>query len=292
MRRLPLVLVSVTALVGAGPASFAQVAPSAPATDTRPAATTSVKPPRVLDRGPSLDVLAKRKPTTADAGDATSIPTFRIDPQKPVATLRTEAMHAAPPTEKKPSRAADLVEVSTLDPTIKLDIRYAGTNNFVGTAFYSQARAFLQRPAAEAVLRAHRRLKPLGFGLLIHDAYRPWYVTKMFWDATPADKKEFVANPASGSRHNRGCAVDLTLYDLPSGRPIAMPSGYDEFSDRASPTYAGGSESARWHRDVLRAAMEAEGFWVNQNEWWHFDHEQFELYGILNVPFEQLGAPR
>jgi zinc D-Ala-D-Ala dipeptidase len=89
---------------------------------------------------------------------------------------------------------------------------------------------------AEAVLRAHRELKAQGYGLLIHDGNHPWYVTKIFWDATPDDKKIFVADPAEGSKHNRGCAVDLSLYDLKTGREVKMPSGYDEMTDRALPT--------------------------------------------------------
>src|ERR1043165_7436048 len=95
----------------------------------------------------------------------------------------------------------------------------------MGTPFYASAHAFMQRPAAEAVARASAELKKLGYGLLIHDAYRPWYVTKMFWDGTPPDKHVFVADPSQGSRHNRGCAVDLTLYDLKTGAPIRMTGG-------------------------------------------------------------------
>src|SRR6202047_4576828 len=98
--------------------------------------------------------------------------------------------------------------------TRKPDIRTATKRNFLTTPRYSQARAFLQRPAAEAVVRVQRALAEEGYGLLVHDAYRPWYVTKIFWDATPADKHNFVADPATGSRHNRGCAVDFHLYDL------------------------------------------------------------------------------
>jgi len=112
-------------------------------------------------------------------------------------------------------RAASRIWLSftSLDRSIKLDIRYAGKDNFLSTPLYSAARRFMQRPAAEALVRAHRKLALQGYGLLIHDAYRPWSVTKMFWEATPDDKRIFVANPAEGSRHNRGCAVDLTLYD-------------------------------------------------------------------------------
>src|ERR1700716_1306198 len=143
-----------------------------------------------------------------------------------------------PPKEPGPFRQPDLVEVIKLDPTIKLDIRYATKKNFLGRPVYKQARAFLQRPAAEALVRINQALRMKGYGLIIHDGYRPWYVTKIFWDATPDDKKMFVANPAEGSKHNRGCAVDLSMYDLKTGEPVSMPSGYDEMSPRAFAKYA------------------------------------------------------
>src|SRR5450631_2567390 len=164
---------------------------------------------------------------------------FRIQPVRPVAELREEALAAKPPVEHGNFRKSDLADVAALDPRIKLDIRYATSDNFLSTPVYTSARAFLQRPAAEALLRAHRELVKQGYGLLVHDAYRPWYVTKIFWDATPADKHNFVADPATGSRHNRGCAVDLTLYTLRDSRAAEMPSLYDEMSERAYPTYAG-----------------------------------------------------
>ncbi|MGH9428442.1 MAG: M15 family metallopeptidase, partial [Terriglobia bacterium] len=166
--------------------------------------------------------------------------------------------------------------------------RYASTNNFAGAPFYSQARAFLQRPAAEAVVKANRRLRSMGYGLLIHDAYRPWYVTKMFWDATPEDKRIFVADPSRGSRHNRGCAVDITLYNLKAGSAIEMPSGYDEFSERAYPHYPGGTSLQRWHRELLCWALEQEGFKVYEWEWWHFDFQDWQKYPIGTLTFEQL----
>ncbi|MBI4421985.1 MAG: M15 family metallopeptidase [Gemmatimonadetes bacterium] len=207
---------------------------------------------------------------------------------KPAAQLLRAALAAIPPKETGGFLAAELVEVAKLDPTIKLDLRYATTNNFVSTAFYKEGRAFLQRPAAEALVRANRSLRSQGYGLLIHDSYRPWYVTKMFWDATPQDQKVFVANPATGSRHNRGCAIDVTLYDLRTGRPIQMVSGYDEFSDRAYPDYPGGTALQRWHRKLLRRAMEAEGFTVYEAEWWHFDYKDWRRYPILNLRFEEI----
>jgi len=216
---------------------------------------------------------------------------FRINPARPVQDLRKEALASIPPHEEGAFRPPDLVELAPLDPSIHLDIRYATSNDFLGTPVYTQARAFLQRPAAEALLRALRRLKPYGYALLIHDAYRPWYVTKIFWDATPPEGKIFVADPAQGSRHNRGCAVDLTLYDLKSGQPIEMPGTYDEMSPRSFPDYPGGTSLQRWHRDLLRWAMESEGFTVYEHEWWHFDFNEWRAYPILNVPFEKLEFP-
>jgi D-alanyl-D-alanine dipeptidase len=214
--------------------------------------------------------------------------TFHIEPVQPLDQLRREALAAKPPAEAGEFRRPELVDLTTLDPTIKLDIRYATTNNFLRTPFYTSARAFLQRPAAEALLKAHHKLAAKGYGLLIHDAYRPWTVTKMFWDATPEASRIFVADPSKGSRHNRGCAVDLTLYDLTTGKPVEMTGGYDEFSDRSYPDYEGGTSRQRWHRDLLRHAMEAEGFTVYEAEWWHFDYRDWRKYPILNLPFEDV----
>ena len=215
--------------------------------------------------------------------------TFRITPIRAPEELLIEALAASPPEEDGDFRPADLAELVALDSTILLDIRYATTNNFMGEIFYSEPRAFLQRPAAEALVRAHHWLGEQGYGLLIHDGYRPWYVTKMFWDATPEELRVFVANPADGSRHNRGCAVDLTLYDLETGAPVTMTGGYDEMSPRSYPDYPGGTDRQRWHRELLREAMEAQGFSVYEAEWWHFDYNDWPSYRIGNERFEQLG---
>lgn len=214
--------------------------------------------------------------------------TYRITPVHPVEELRREALLAKPPAETGDFLPTDLVELIKLDKTIKLDIRYATTNNFLGSRMYTQARAFLQRPAAEALLRAHRKLGEQGLGLWIFDGYRPWYITKIFRDATPADKHSFVADPAKGSKHNRGCAVDLTVYDRKSGQPIPMPSGYDEFSSRAHPDFTGGTATERANRDLLRRTMEAEGFTVDAGEWWHYDYKDWRRYRIGNIPFEKI----
>jgi len=197
----------------------------------------------------------------------------------------------APPKEKN-KREADLIELTKLDGSIKLDIRYATANNFVGRAVYPEARAFLQKPAAEALVRVNKKLKKQGLGLVIFDGYRPWTITKLFWDVVPEDKRKFVADPAKGSKHNRGCAVDLSVYDLKTGELIPMPSGYDEFPERASPDYAGGTAEETANRDKLRRLMEAEGFTVNPNEWWHFDYKNWERYAIYDLSFADIGADK
>ena len=193
-----------------------------------------------------------------------------------------------PPKEEGTFRAPDLVELKRLDKTIKLDVRYATANNFAGRAVYKEARAFLQRPAAEALARVSLALREKGYGLAVFDAYRPWSVTKLFWEITPEDKKQFVANPAKGSRHNRGCAVDLTLYDLKTGREVSMPGEFDEMSERSHINYSGGTQEQRLHRDALRAAMEAEGFAVYEPEWWHYDYKEWRQYPILNISFSEI----
>jgi D-alanyl-D-alanine dipeptidase len=236
--------------------------------------------------------------TTARYGEfvlarrAASAGTFRITPQKPVAELRTAALAAKPPESTDTTLESDMIDLQSLDTSIKYDIRYASNQNFMGEIFYTQPRAFMQRPAAMAVLRAHEELRKLGYGLLIHDAYRPWYVTKMFWDATPDSLRGFVADPSLGSRHNRGAAVDLTLYDMRTGEVIEMPSGYDEFSERAFPNYPGGTTRQRWHRDLLKRVMEAQGFTVYHNEWWHFDYNGWRNYPIGTATFEEILARR
>lgn len=194
----------------------------------------------------------------------------------------------APPKEERNFRKPDLVELIKLDSTFKLDIRYATNSNFVGRPVYTEARAFLQRPAAEALVRVNRKLKEKGYGLMIFDGYRPWSVTKLFWDITPEDEKKFVADPSKGSRHNRGCAVDLTLYDLKTGMEVTMTSYYDEFSERSHPDYKGGTEQQRAARDLLRKMMESEGFTVYEEEWWHFDYKDWREYPILNLKFSEI----
>ncbi len=193
-----------------------------------------------------------------------------------------------PPKEKGTFKETDLVELIKIDSNFKLDVKYASSDNFVGVPVYPEARVFLQRPAAEALKKVHDELRPLGYGLILFDGYRPWSVTKTFWDITPKEKKQFVADPKAGSRHNRGCAIDVSLYDIATGQEIEMPSAYDEMTERSYPNYTGGTVEQRKMRDLLRSKMEAHGFTVYDYEWWHFDYKDWKSYRIQNIPFSEI----
>jgi len=198
-----------------------------------------------------------------------------------------------PPRGCRSCRPSDLVELARLDPTIRLDLRYASPENFTGRALYPVGRAFLQRPAAEALVSAHRWLRERGLGLVVFDAYRPWSVTKLFWEMTPAAKRAFVADPATGSAHNRGCAVDVGLYELATGRAVEMPSAFEEATERSSMSYRGGTDEQRGMRDLLRTAMEREGmFKVFRREWWHYTFKDYTRYPVLDVPLSEIAASK
>jgi D-alanyl-D-alanine dipeptidase len=182
-----------------------------------------------------------------------------------------------------------LVELVKLDPAIKLDMRYATANNFTGRVLYDEARAFLAVAAAQALVRASKAAQADGYGLTIFDAYRPWRVTKQLWDATPrGPKKDYVANPKKGSKHNRGCAVDLSLHDLKTGMLVEMPSGFDDFSEKAHRDYMATTPNAIANRARLQRYLEAEGFVGLANEWWHFDFTGWQDYPVMDVPFDRI----
>jgi D-alanyl-D-alanine dipeptidase len=241
------------------------------------------------DRAVAATLMGRRLPRR-DFG-AEQVAAIRAKVKADPATLRAAALAARPPQETG-KRPADLVALTGIDPRIRLDIRYATANNSWGFPLYEREGAYMQRPAAEALGRAQAALAAQGYGLLIHDAYRPWFVTKIFWDATPPEDHVFVADPAEGSKHNRGCAVDLTLYDLKTGKPVVMTGRYDEMSTRSYADFVGGTSRQRALRAVLRAAMEAQGFTVYPQEWWHFDYKDWASYPIGAVTFTELEARR
>ena len=215
--------------------------------------------------------------------------TFYIDPLKEISELRKISLNSPTPQLDSINSHLNFVDLKRIDKNFKLDIRYASENNFMRSKFYNLSRAFLNNEAAQNLLNAHRELEKKGYGIVIFDAYRPWHVTKMFWEGTPEALKHFVADPDKGSVHNRGCAIDIGLYDKKTGENIDMISGYDEFTERAYPNYSGGDKSKRETRDLLISTMERNGFSVYEFEWWHFNYKNCDS-GILNYSFEELDS--
>lgn len=186
------------------------------------------------------------------------------------------------PVDPAATARPDLVDLAQHDPRLRFDIRYATTDNFMRRRLYPVARAMAQRPAADALRRVQDRAEAEGYGLLIHDAYRPWSITRMMWDETPPAQREFVANPATGSRHNRGCAIDLTLHR--GGVAVPMPSPYDDFTPAAYRSNRDASAEALANSARLESWMAAEGFIPLPNEWWHFDWKDWRLYPVQDTP--------
>jgi len=213
---------------------------------------------------------------------------FSISPLLYMVLILSAGCGIKPPVEKGDFKESNLVELIRLDSTIKLDIRYATSNNLVGRPVYTEARAFLQKDAAMALVQVNQTFRKQGLGILVFGGYRHWSVTKLFWDITSKENKQFVADPRKGSKHNRGCAVDLSLFDLNTGKEIEMTGAYDEMTERSYPDYKGGSEKQRAMRDLLRKYMEAAGFQVYEFEWWHFDYKDWQKYPIGNIPFDQI----
>ena len=192
------------------------------------------------------------------------------------------------PVDPAATARPDLIDLSRFDPQLRFDIRYATPDNFMNRVLYPVARAVAQRPVAEALSRVQTRAEAAGYGLLIFDAYRPWRITKMMWDETPPDKREFVADPVSGSRHNRGCSIDLSLHR--DGVEVAMPSPYDDFTPAAYRSNNDAPAEALRHSRLLEAWMVAEGFVPLPNEWWHYDWVDWRAYPIMDVPLEAVTA--
>lgn len=178
-----------------------------------------------------------------------------------------------------------LVELKDIDPTIVVDLKYATADNFMKEVLYRDARCFLQPEVAARLVRVQKRLRLEGKGLKIYDGYRPLAVQKRMFARFP--HPGFVADPAKGSNHNRGAAVDAGLVDA-EGRDLAMPSAYDEFSERSHIAYAGGTDAERMNRRLLQDAMQAEGFKPLESEWWHYDDPDCKTYPVLDIPIENL----
>lgn len=182
--------------------------------------------------------------------------------------------------------AARLVEVKTYIPGIALDIRYATANNFTHHIMYKQARAFARLPVVSALKAVEDELKTKGIGLKIYDAYRPYSITVKFREVTP--DTNFVADPRKGSKHNRGCAIDLTLINLKTGRELDMPTGFDSFTRKAGANYPNLPPLELANRELLKNTMQAHGFKVNPTEWWHYDFTGWQYYALLDIPLEEI----
>ncbi len=179
-----------------------------------------------------------------------------------------------------------LVEIKKAIPNIALDIRYATRNNFMNQVMYKEARAFARKPVVAQLKRVQSALNKKGYGLKIFDGYRPYTVTQAFYKK--AKHKNFVANPKKGSKHNRGCAIDLTLIDLKTGKEVQMPTPYDSFAPEASPSYSNLPPAVIKNRALLITTMQSYGFRVLSNEWWHFDFIGWKKYPLMDIPFEKL----
>lgn len=242
-----------------------------------------------IDRG-----LASRN-ASSSRSDRSTIERFVKRPTHgELAAHIAQAREAEPPRNPN-CRSSRLVDLASLEPSLNIDLRYSGSNNILGVPVYPDAIAVLQEPVAGALLHAHVALSATGVGITVLDAYRPWFITKLFWDLLPRHARRFFADPAMGSNHNRGCAVDVTLHGLANGRELRMPSGFDETSCRAYPDYEGGSGASRNRRDLLRKVMAEHNFTVDPMEWWHFDYVDALAYPLLNLPareaLHQAGAP-
>jgi D-alanyl-D-alanine dipeptidase len=180
----------------------------------------------------------------------------------------------------------ELIDLTKFIPGIVLDIRYATTNNFTGEQIYNLARAYARKPVAEALKKIQDDLSHEGLGIKIFDAYRPYKATVKFYEVYR--DTTYVASPYRGSRHNRGCALDLTIIDLNTGKELQMPTGYDSFKKEAWPSTPVADPVVRKNRDVLIRAMQKHGFKVNSSEWWHFDFIGWQHYEVLDIDFEEL----
>jgi zinc D-Ala-D-Ala dipeptidase len=180
----------------------------------------------------------------------------------------------------------ELINLEKSIPGLVLEIRYATTNNFTGKKIYNLARAYARKPVAESLKKIQADLKKQGLGLKIFDGYRPYSATVMFYETY--HDTTYVASPYKGSRHNRGCAMDLTIIDLKTGKELPMPTEYDSFKKEAWPTTPVADPVIHKNRETLIDAMEKHGFKVNASEWWHFDFVGWQKFAVMDIDFEEL----
>lgn len=208
---------------------------------------------------------------------------FRFASASDWQALKTAADAAVMPAQLGTGQQAQLVDLAQAVPGLKFDLRYAQADNCFDQALTDDQRAFLDADAAQALAQAQQYLKPYGYGILVWEAYRPWSVSKLAYDALPADKKSMLPEPEVGFSHNTGRSIDVSLYLLATGENASMISGFDEPSVRQYASFAGGTTLERYRRDLLRSAMQMAGFTASETEWWHFDYGDIKGFAHLNV---------
>jgi zinc D-Ala-D-Ala dipeptidase len=210
---------------------------------------------------------------------------------RPIALLLAAVLTASAcvrqPTPAAPA-PTELVDLQRIAPAIRLDLRYATPNNFTGRVLYPAARCLLRPDAAQRLAQVQARLATMHLGLKVYDCYRPLSVQRELWALVPDER--YVADPAKGSRHNRGAAVDVTLVDA-AGAELSMPTGFDDFSERAARTYSAVPPAARANRALLEHVMAEAGFEPLPSEWWHFDAPGWQTYDVLDVPLAANPTP-
>ncbi len=179
-----------------------------------------------------------------------------------------------------------LIDLEKYIPGLVLDIRYATTNNFTQSRVYNLAKAYARKPVADALKKIQSDLKEQGLGIKIFDVYRPYKATVKFYEVYR--DTTYVASPYRGSRHNRGCAVDLTLIDLKTGEELKMPTEYDSFRKEAWPSTPMSDPLIRKNRQLLIDVMQKHGFKVNGSEWWHYDFKGWKNFEVMDIDFEEL----
>lgn len=180
----------------------------------------------------------------------------------------------------------ELVNLESFIPGVVLDIRYATTNNFTGVQIYTEPKAYARKPVAEALLEIQKELASQNIGLKIYDAYRPYAATLYFYEVY--HDTTFVASPRSGSNHNKGFAIDLSLIDLETGEELEMPTEFDTFSEVAAVDYPDLPENVLKNREILVNAMTSHGFTTYKDEWWHFNFaKDRSKYKIVDIPYDE-----
>ena len=213
---------------------------------------------------------------------------YRLEVNAEYQSLKDEAAKAAIPVKLQQGQAARLVRIRSAVPNVKFDLRYAGTNNIFGVPLFEAQEAYAEAETAAALQKAAVKLATQGYGLLVWEGYRPWYVSKLASDLLPKDKKEMLPMPDKGEDRNTGRTVDVSLYDLASGEAVKMISDFDEVSVRQFPAFPGGTGRQRFLRDMLATVMKDCGFTQGKEEWWHFTLGDIQGWQSLNIPYGQI----